>query len=139
MIELSHVTKRFGATLALDDVSFAVRPGSIVGFLGPNGAGKSTALRCLVTVTFDHHLGNENYIRIVMSENINRGRYLAQSTQIQELNRPAITMLRSVDLSEPGDHGMAEISVDLAWRGETLTRTTIVADILDLRIIAVRP
>lgn len=48
MIELSHVTKRFGATLALDDVSFAVRPGSIVGFLGPNGAGKSTALRCLV-------------------------------------------------------------------------------------------
>ncbi|GAC78780.1 hypothetical protein [Gordonia malaquae] len=50
-----------------------------------------------------------------------------------------ITMLRSIDLSEPGDHGMAEISVDLAWRGETLTRTTIVADMLDLRVIAVRP
>lgn len=55
-----------------------------------------TALRCLVTVTFDHHLGNENYIRIVMSENINRGRYLAQSTRIQELNRPAITMLHTI-------------------------------------------
>ena len=55
-----------------------------------------TALRCLVTVMFDHHLGNENYIRIVMSENMNRGRYLAQSTRIQELNRPAITVLRSI-------------------------------------------
>ena len=54
------------------------------------------ALRCLVTVMFDHHLGNENYIRMVMSENINRGRYLAQSTRIQELNRPAITLLRGI-------------------------------------------
>lgn len=48
MIEFSHLTKRFGATLALDDVSFGVAPGRIVGFLGPNGAGKSTALRTLV-------------------------------------------------------------------------------------------
>ncbi|MCP5283254.1 MAG: TetR family transcriptional regulator [Rhodoferax sp.] len=55
-----------------------------------------TALRCLVTVMFDHHLDNEHYIRIVMSENINRGRYLRQSSQIQELNRPAITLLRGI-------------------------------------------
>ena len=55
-----------------------------------------TALRCLVTVMFDHHLGNEDYIRIVMSENIHRGRYLAQSQKIQELNRPAITLLRAI-------------------------------------------
>ncbi len=55
-----------------------------------------TALRCLTTVMFDHHLGNEHYIRIVMSENINRGRYLAQSSKIQELNRPAITLLRGI-------------------------------------------
>lgn len=55
-----------------------------------------TALRCLVTVMFDHHLDNEHYIRIVMSENINRGRYLRQSSKIQELNRPAITLLRTI-------------------------------------------
>ena len=55
-----------------------------------------TALRCLVTVMFDHHLDNEHYIRIVMSENINRGRYLKQSSRIQELNRPAITLLRGI-------------------------------------------
>ena len=55
-----------------------------------------TALRCMVTVMFDHHLANENYIRIVMSENMNRGRYLAKSAKIQELNRPAITLLRTI-------------------------------------------
>ena len=48
MIEFTNVTKRFGATVALDDVSFRVAPGTIVGFLGPNGASKSTALRLLV-------------------------------------------------------------------------------------------
>jgi AcrR family transcriptional regulator len=55
-----------------------------------------TALRCLVAVNFDHHLNNENYIRTVMSENMNRGRFLAQSPHIQELNRPAIATIRGV-------------------------------------------
>ena len=47
MLELTHVTKRFGSVLALDDVTFAVPAGQIVGFLGPNGAGKSTCLGIL--------------------------------------------------------------------------------------------
>lgn len=54
------------------------------------------ALRCLTSVTFDHHLKNEHYIRMVMAENINRGRYLAQSAHIQELNRPAIALVRGI-------------------------------------------
>ncbi len=54
------------------------------------------ALRTLTTVTFDHHLQNENYVRMVMAENINRGRYLAQSQHIQELNRPAITLIGAI-------------------------------------------
>ena len=54
------------------------------------------ALRCLVAVTFDHHLSNESYIRMVMAENINRGRYLAQSAHIRELNRPAIDLVRRI-------------------------------------------
>ena len=58
------------------------------------------ALRRLVAFTFDHHLANENYIRLVMSENINRGQYLAQSPRIQELNVPAIAAIR--DLYERG-------------------------------------
>ena len=47
MIQVSHLTKRFGRALAVDDVSFNVRRGEIVGFLGPNGAGKSTTMRIL--------------------------------------------------------------------------------------------
>ena len=48
------------------------------------------ALRHLVGFTFDHHHGNQAYIRLVMSENMERGSYLAQSKIIQELNVPAI-------------------------------------------------
>jgi ABC-2 type transport system ATP-binding protein len=47
VIEVSHLTKRYGGTLAVDDVSFAVGKGEVVGFLGPNGAGKSSTLRIL--------------------------------------------------------------------------------------------
>jgi ABC-2 type transport system ATP-binding protein len=47
-IEACHLTKRFGPVLAVDDVSFAVTPGTVTGFLGPNGAGKTTTLRMLV-------------------------------------------------------------------------------------------
>ena len=48
MIEVEHVTKRFGSTLAVDDLSFSVAPGTVTGFLGPNGAGKSTTLRAIL-------------------------------------------------------------------------------------------
>jgi ABC-2 type transport system ATP-binding protein len=48
MIEANGLTKRFGATTAVDDVHFSVRPGSVTGFLGPNGAGKSTTMRMIV-------------------------------------------------------------------------------------------
>jgi len=48
VIEVESLTKRFGATLAVDDLSFSVSPGTVTGFLGPNGAGKSTTLRAIV-------------------------------------------------------------------------------------------
>ena len=47
MISVEHLTKRYARTLAVDDVSFEVNSGEIVGFLGPNGAGKSTTMRIL--------------------------------------------------------------------------------------------
>ena len=47
MIEVSHLTKRYGVNIALDDVSFSVEEGSVVGFLGPNGAGKSTTMNII--------------------------------------------------------------------------------------------
>ena len=45
MIEVRNLTKRYGPILAVDQLSFAVRPGHVTGFLGPNGAGKSTTIR----------------------------------------------------------------------------------------------
>jgi ABC-2 type transport system ATP-binding protein len=47
-IEVTGLTKRFGETLAVDDLSFSVDAGRVVGFLGPNGAGKTTTLRALL-------------------------------------------------------------------------------------------
>ena len=47
MIEVSHLTKRFGDFTAVDDVSFSLAPGEILGVLGPNGAGKSTTMKML--------------------------------------------------------------------------------------------
>ena len=47
MIEVQHLTKRYGRVTAVDDVSFRVEPGEILGFLGPNGAGKTTTMRIL--------------------------------------------------------------------------------------------
>ena len=48
-IRVEHLTKNYGPVLAVDDVSFQVQPGELVGFLGPNGAGKSTCMRILTT------------------------------------------------------------------------------------------
>ena len=63
MIEVKNLTKRYGMNVALDDISFSVEEGTIVGFLGPNGAGKSTTMNIVTgylsassgTVTVDGH------------------------------------------------------------------------------------
>jgi ABC-2 type transport system ATP-binding protein len=49
-IEVDRLTKRFGKTVAVDDVSFAVPTGTVLGLLGPNGAGKTTTINCLTTL-----------------------------------------------------------------------------------------
>src|SRR5512142_881411 len=47
-IEVTGLRKRFGSTLALDGMTFAVQPGQVTGFVGPNGAGKSTTMRVIL-------------------------------------------------------------------------------------------
>ena len=48
MVTVNNVTKRFGDLVAVDDVTFSLKPGTVTGFLGPNGAGKTTTLRMLL-------------------------------------------------------------------------------------------
>ena len=48
MIEATGLTKRYGEKVAVDDLSFSVKPGIVTGFLGPNGAGKSTTMRMII-------------------------------------------------------------------------------------------
>jgi ABC-2 type transport system ATP-binding protein len=50
LIDVAHLTKRYGKVLAVDDLSFRAEPGRVTGFLGPNGAGKTTTLRALVAL-----------------------------------------------------------------------------------------
>ncbi|MCX5899495.1 MAG: ATP-binding cassette domain-containing protein [Proteobacteria bacterium] len=47
MIDVEHLSKNYGATRAVQDISFRVEKGEVIGFLGPNGAGKSTTMRML--------------------------------------------------------------------------------------------
>ncbi|MYR57333.1 ATP-binding cassette domain-containing protein [Streptomyces sp. SID625] len=57
MIELAGLTKRYGEKVAVDDLTFTVRPGTVTGFLGPNGAGKSTTMRMILGL--DHPTGGD--------------------------------------------------------------------------------
>lgn len=71
MIEAQNLTKAFGRTLAVEDLSFTVRPGSVTGFLGPNGAGKSTTMRMLLGL-----------------DNPTRGQALVNGQPYRKLDRP---------------------------------------------------
>jgi ABC-2 type transport system ATP-binding protein len=51
VVQLRGLTKRYGEVLAVDNLTFALQPGTVTGFLGPNGAGKSTTLRTLLALT----------------------------------------------------------------------------------------
>jgi len=52
MIEIQNLTKKFGDTVILDNISFSVKKGEILGFLGPNGAGKSTTMKIITSFWF---------------------------------------------------------------------------------------
>src|SRR4029078_6257817 len=54
-IALSHVTKQFNGTRAVDDLSLSVHAGSIYGFIGPNGSGKTTTLRMIMHILLPDH------------------------------------------------------------------------------------
>ena len=84
-----------GLYLAVLEESYR-RMREIEGQLNLDDLEPEAALRRLVEFTFDHHASNEVYIRLVVSENMNRGQYLAQSKTIQQLNVPAISAIHKL-------------------------------------------
>jgi ABC-2 type transport system ATP-binding protein len=90
VVRADHLSKRFGAVLAVDDLSFALERGTVTGFLGPNGAGKTTTLRMLL------HLVEPT-----------AGQALVLGRRYQDLGRPATrvgAVLESADF-HPGRSG----------------------------------
>ena len=102
--DATHTSKRMiydyfgskeGLYLAVLEESYR-RMREIEGQLNLDDLEPEAALRRLVEFTFDHHASNEVYIRLVVSENMNRGQYLAQSKTIQQLNVPAISAIHKL-------------------------------------------
>ena len=90
VVRAESLTKRFGSVLAVDDLSFALAPGTITGFLGPNGAGKTTTLRMLLGLSAP-----------------SSGRALVFGSAYAELERPAVrigAVLEATDF-HPGRNG----------------------------------
>ncbi len=90
VVRAESLTRRFGSVLAVDDLSFALAPGTITGFLGPNGAGKTTTLRMLLGLTAP-----------------SSGRALVFGSAYSELERPAVrigAVLEATDF-HPGRNG----------------------------------
>ena len=116
-IEVERLTKRYGETLAVDDLSFTVEAGRVTGFLGPNGAGKSTTLRALLGL-----------IRPTSGQALVLGRPFV------ELADPARTVGASLDASDvhPGRTGRSHLRTLAAAAGLPTSRVDEVLDMTEL-------
>lgn len=90
-----HFGSKEGLYLAVLEAAYA-RIRGIEGELRLEDLAPEDALRKLVAFTFDYQQDNEDFIRLVMNENMHRGEYLARSKMIQDLNVPAIDAVRRV-------------------------------------------
>lgn len=123
MIQVEHLTKRYGTTTAVDDVSFTVRPGQVTGFLGPNGAGKSTTMRMIVGL--DHPSAGR--------VSVNGRRYAQHASPLHEVG--ALLDARSV---HPGRSAHAHLRALGATHGIGAERVREVIEMTGLEKVANR-
>ena len=118
MIEVEGLTKRFGSTLAVDDLSFSVEPGRITGFLGPNGAGKSTTMRAILGLVLP-----------------TAGRTAVLGRQYRELEDPVrrVGVLLETFDAHPGRSGRNHLRVLALAGGIPRSRVDEVLALVDLR------
>ncbi len=116
-ITVERLTKRYGETLAVDDLSFTVQAGVVTGFLGPNGAGKSTTLRALLGL-----------IRPTS------GRALVMGRRFHELRNPVHAVGAALDAHDvhPGRSGRAHLRTIAAAAGLPGSRVDEVLEMVEL-------
>jgi ABC-2 type transport system ATP-binding protein len=116
-VSVRGLTKRFGSQLAVDDLSFDVPPGRIVGFLGPNGSGKSTTLRMIVGLTAP-----------------TAGTALVQGVPFHDLERPAEVVGSIVDGvgHHPARRAIDELRISARAAGLPLERCEAALELVGL-------
>jgi ABC-2 type transport system ATP-binding protein len=123
MIEVENLSKRFGKTQAVAELSFRVEPGTITGFLGPNGAGKSTTLRSILGLVHP-----------------DAGRTTVLGVPYRELDRPLHRVGAVLEASEvhPGRSGRNHLRVLATAGGLPRTRVEELLELVELKASAKR-
>jgi len=123
LIEVVSLSKRFGKTQAVSDLSFRVEPGTITGFLGPNGAGKSTTLRAILGLVHP-----------------DAGRATVLGLPYRQLDRPLHRVGAVLEASEvhPGRSGRNHLRVQAAAAGLPRSRVDEVLSLVELSAAAKR-
>src|SRR5918998_1794205 len=116
-ITVERLTKRYGETLAVDDLSFTVEAGRVTGFLGPNGSGKSTTMRALLGLVQP-----------------TSGSALVLGKPFSELTHPVLTVGASLDAKDvhPGRSGRSHLRTLAAAAGLPTSRVDEVLDMVEL-------
>jgi ABC-2 type transport system ATP-binding protein len=123
VIEVTNLTKRFGGTTAVDDLSFTVRPGVVTGFLGPNGAGKSTTFRAIAGL-----------------DRPNAGTALVNGKPIDQHAAPLHELGALLDAGnlQPGRSARAHLAAIAATHGLPRTRVDEVMELTGISAVAKR-
>ncbi|RKR92106.1 ABC-2 type transport system ATP-binding protein [Micromonospora pisi] len=121
MIEVKNLGKRYGDKVAVDDLSFTVRPGIVTGFLGPNGAGKSTTMRMIVGL--DAPTSG--------SVTVNGRRYADHAAPLHEIG--ALLEAKAVHTGRSAYHHLLALA---ATTGISRRRVNEVIDLVGLREVA---
>ena len=128
MIEADRLTRRYGDFLAVDEVSFAIEPGEIVGLLGPNGAGKTTIMKMLtgflepsggrVVVDGTELEGDPRAVQqrlgylpesLPLYPELLVVDYLAYAADLRELDNPRQAVVEAIEATELGDKALEPI------------------------------
>ncbi|MER7519117.1 ATP-binding cassette domain-containing protein [Streptomyces sp. NPDC126499] len=124
MISIRGLTKRYGDTIAVDDLTFDIRAGRVTGFLGPNGAGKSTTMRMILGL-----------------DRPTRGRALIAGRPYADLRRPlgAVGAMLDARAVHPARSGRAHLVAQARANGIPVRRVDEVLELVGLAKAARRP